>query len=101
MNILFEWDEAKNRGNQRKHGVSFELASEIFLDPHQVAFIERIVDGEERWQTLGVAAGVPLLMVAHTTREVLNDVKQLEIIRIISARPADLKEKRTYEIQNR
>ncbi len=32
----FEWDETKNRFNQAKHGVSFELAQHAFLDPKRV-----------------------------------------------------------------
>ena len=32
----FEWDDEKNRINQDKHGVSFELAQRAFLDPHRV-----------------------------------------------------------------
>ncbi|ABD08459.1 Protein of unknown function DUF497 [Rhodopseudomonas palustris HaA2] len=32
----FEWDDAKNRLNQTKHGVGFELAQRAFLDPHRV-----------------------------------------------------------------
>lgn len=32
----FEWDEAKDRANQAKHGVSFELAQYAFLDPKRV-----------------------------------------------------------------
>ncbi|MCF7855902.1 MAG: BrnT family toxin, partial [Candidatus Pacebacteria bacterium] len=33
MNELqFEWDEAKNRANKRKHGVTFEEAQTVFLD---------------------------------------------------------------------
>jgi uncharacterized DUF497 family protein len=28
----FEWDEKKNRINQKKHGVSFEEAEKVFLD---------------------------------------------------------------------
>ena len=50
--IRFEWDEAKNLANQRKHGVSFEDASEIFRDPLFVSLKDRIEDGEQRWQTL-------------------------------------------------
>jgi uncharacterized protein len=34
--IRLEWDEAKNVSNQRKHGVSFEAASEVFEDPLNV-----------------------------------------------------------------
>jgi hypothetical protein len=32
----FEWDNAKNLTNQRKHGVGFELAQRAFLDPDRV-----------------------------------------------------------------
>jgi uncharacterized DUF497 family protein len=46
--IRFEWDEAKNFSNQRKHGVSFEDASEIFSDPLFVSLKDRIEDGEQR-----------------------------------------------------
>ena len=28
----FEWDAAKDRANQAKHGVGFELAQQAFLD---------------------------------------------------------------------
>ena len=31
--VRFEWDEAKNIANQRKHGVSFEEARLVFDDP--------------------------------------------------------------------
>src|SRR5712692_2224432 len=30
--LRFEWDERKNKANQRKHGVSFEEAQTVFLD---------------------------------------------------------------------
>jgi len=32
----FEWDDAKDRVNQTKHGVSFVTAQRAFLDPHRV-----------------------------------------------------------------
>lgn len=51
--VLFEWDKAKNRSNQRKHSVSFDQASNVFRDPFHVSQLDRIVDGEERWQTFG------------------------------------------------
>jgi hypothetical protein len=34
MLMTFEWDEAKDRANQEKHGVSFEKAQGAFSDPH-------------------------------------------------------------------
>ena len=64
--IRFEWDEAKNLANQRKHGISFEQAIEVFDDPLNVQVLERIEDGEERWQTFGLIDNVLLLAVAPT-----------------------------------
>jgi len=66
--IRFEWDEAKNLPNQRKHGVSFEDASEVFRDPLFVSLKDRIENGEQRSQTFGKVGNRLLMMVAHTVR---------------------------------
>ncbi len=95
--LRFEWDEAKNLSNRRKHGVSFEEACAAFLDPLYVSVQDRIEDGEPRWQTLGLVEGVLLLIVAHTIREESDDGRTVDVIRIISARQATRKEKRRYE----
>ena len=58
---------------------------------------DRIENGEYRWQTLGVVDGYLLLLVAHAVRD---DVDGTEVIRIISARRAEPKERKRYE-QNR
>ncbi len=81
--IRFEWDEAKNLANQRKHGLSFEEAAQVFRDPSQVSLQDRIENGEERWQTFGMVQGVLLVMVAHTVRE---EDQTETVVRIISAR---------------
>lgn len=93
MKQSFEWDEVKNQKNQRKHGISFEVATLIFDDPLRIEQQERFVDGEERWQTIGMIHGVLLVLVAHTIR--LED--DTEIIRLISARDATKAEIRKYE----
>jgi len=65
----FEWDETKDRVNQRKHGVSFSLAQWAFFDPHRV-ILEDLShsDEENRYYCLGrVAEGV--LTVRFTYRE--------------------------------
>jgi uncharacterized DUF497 family protein len=36
LRSVFVWDEVKNKANQRKHGISFELAQLIFDDPHHL-----------------------------------------------------------------
>ncbi len=95
--IRFEWDEPKNLSNQRKHGLSFEEAAQVFRDPMQVSFQDRIENGEERWQTLGLVRGVLLLMAAHTLRE---EGQASTVVRIISARRATRQERRLYEDEN-
>jgi hypothetical protein len=91
--ILFDWDEAKAESNRRKHGVSFDLAAEVFDDPCAVAEQDRVEDGEPRWQTIGMVEGVVVLLVGHTVQEEESD----EIIRIITARKATRKERERYE----
>lgn len=89
----FVWDEKKNRLNRAKHGVSFEIARRVFDDPFHLSIQDRHVDGEERWQTLGLVGGVVVLLVAHTLGEEGGD----EVVRIISARKATRKERAHYE----
>jgi uncharacterized DUF497 family protein len=98
--IRFEWDEAKNLSNQRKHGVSFEKASAIFLDPFYVSVQDRIEDGELRWQAIGMVGDLLILTVAHAVREEKAGGTLVDVFRIISARPATRKERRRYEDEN-
>lgn len=98
--IRFEWDEAKNLSNRRKHGVSFEEASQVFCDPLYVSVQDRVEGGELRWQTLGLVEDLLLLTVAHTVREERDDGASVDVIRIISARRATRKERRRYEDEN-
>ena len=59
---------------------------------------DRIEGGEQRWQTLGMVGGYLVVLVAHT---VGDDEDGAEVIRIISARAADRKERKRYENQAR
>ncbi len=77
--------------------MSFETAIRAFADPFAFTEQDRIEGGEQRWQTLGMVEGYVLLLVAHTIHEEDEDGQSVEIIRIISARPADRKERRRYE----
>jgi uncharacterized DUF497 family protein len=86
--MWIEWDEAKDRTNQRKHHVAFEVAEQVFLDPFAFHRQDRIVESEERWQTIGEVQG-RILVVAHTWP---SD----EHIRIISARKATPQERSLY-----
>lgn len=101
MKICFVWDDVKNRSNQRKHdGIAFEAAAYVFRDPFRLTRQDRIEDGEERWQTIGVVHGVTVLLVAHTITENSDDGDTVETIRIISARRATPKERKQYEHEN-
>jgi hypothetical protein len=97
MTARFEWDPANAAINLRKHAISFDIAMRVFADPFALTEEVRIEGGEQRWQTLGIVEGYLLLLVAHTTRGDDEDGQPIEIIRIISARAADRKERRRYE----
>lgn len=92
-NLRFEWDPPKAARNKAKHKLSFELAKEVFFDPFVLTELDGYEHGEERWRTIG-AIGSALVLVIHTTRE--NEAGE-EVIRIISARRAEPKERRHYE----
>jgi uncharacterized DUF497 family protein len=83
------FDPEKAALNWKEHKVTFEAAALVFVDPLR---IERLDDsegntgGEERWQTLGKVDQV--LFVVYSERG--------EKTRLISARPADKAEKRSY-----
>jgi uncharacterized DUF497 family protein len=92
--VRFEWDRDKAESNYRKHGVLFESAAQVFADPHCLMVQDREVDGEERWQTVGMADAALLLFVAHTVED---DQDEDLSIRIISARKVTPEERRQYE----
>jgi uncharacterized protein len=89
--MRFEWDEAKALTNERKHGVSFEEARTVFGDT--CALHEH--DGphswdEERFIIIGMSEEHRVLCVVYVERVE-------ETFRLISARSATLRERRTYE----
>ena len=86
--MVFEWDEAKNQANIRKHGVSFETAQRIFRGPVLTRFDDRRDYGEVRHVSIGNVDNVAVVVVAHTDRD--------GRIRLISARPASRKERQAY-----
>src|SRR5207247_7722990 len=96
----YEWDEAKNRRNQRRHGgISFQLAALVFEDQFCLVDLDRTDEtGEQRWHAIGsasVESEVPIvLLVVHAYRERQHGE---EIIRIISARKADKRDVRRYQ----
>jgi len=92
--LKFEWSDEKNRLNIQKHNISFEEAKEVFLDPMQISKLDYRFDYfEERWITLGSTTKEKILVVAN----MFFDEDGKEIIRIISARVANQKERIFYE----
>ena len=92
--MKYEWDENKNKLNQQKHGISFEEAKEVFEDALQISKLDhRFNHFEERWITVGATSKHNVLVVANLF---FTDEGE-EIIRIISARKANKKERESYE----
>lgn len=87
--MKFEWDEAKNRANLRKHGFDLAQAEEMFRGFLLVRPDVREDYGEERWIGIGVTCG-RCAFVAFT--QILPDA-----LRIISLRKADREEREEYE----
>lgn len=90
--LRFEWDEAKNAENKRKHRVSFEEAKTAFYDDWGVLIEDEDEDEtEERFVLIGTSAALRVLVVSHCYRA------RDQVIRLISARRANRSERRAYE----
>lgn len=87
--MQFEWDEAKNTINIRKHGIDFADVTDMFNHPMLTLLDDREDYGEERWIGIGwmqQLVGVVVYLERHE-----------DTIRIISARKATKHEVRQYE----
>lgn len=96
MALRFEWDPRKSESNKRKHGIDFAVALSIFKDPLNKLEIEGNEHGEIRWRTIGEIDRV-IFIVSHTIREEEKEEGEIEVVRIISARPASRRERQEYE----
>jgi uncharacterized DUF497 family protein len=83
----FEWDTDKERANRKKHGIDFRTATKVFLDPYTIELDDLGTGEEVRINAIGLVDG-RVLFVTYTIRG--------DVIRIISARGAELHEKRKY-----
>jgi uncharacterized protein len=90
----FEWDEQKNRTNRKKHGVGFETAALVFDDPYALTQPDMAHQEEERFITLGSIGPGSILFVVHANYE---SAEKAEVVRIISARAATSRERKSYE----
>lgn len=86
----FEWNESKAKANLAKHGVSFDEAKTVFIDPFYIDFYDPDhSDEEERYIIIGQSQQHRLLVVSYTERR--------QRVRLISAREATRREKEAYE----
>ena len=112
--LIFEYDEEKNRKNIEKHGISFKTAARVFFDyDHIEMYDEEHSAEEDRYNTIGDASAAEstiignlcaegsqrndILFVVYTERElVAQNGRPIEITRLISARLATNFERGLY-----
>jgi uncharacterized DUF497 family protein len=88
--MQFEWDPQKAAANITKHGVPFDEAKSVFLDPLYVDFYDPAhSDSEHRYIIVGESDKGRLLMVSYTE---VN-----ESVRIISSRELTPTERKAYK----
>ena len=92
--MCFEWDEKKNILNIEKHGISFDEAVKVFLDPMDITLRSTVANHEIREITIGKTSfskmeSELILVVVHTHRD--------SNTRVISARRASRKERGIYD----
>jgi uncharacterized DUF497 family protein len=88
--VDLEWDAGKARRNARKHGITFEEATTVFLDPFELTVFDPDHSSQEdRYLSVGVSSSGRLLVVGYTERG--------GKIRIIFARLATMREQTDYE----
>jgi len=99
MELDFEWDPAKALLNAKNHGIAFEQAASVLLDPLALTvFDQEHSVAEERWFTIGQNSSGMLMVVVHTF-ETLTATRVR--VRLISARKPTTNERRTYEAEPR
>jgi len=91
---MFSWDVGKAQVNYEKHGVAFEEAATVFADPGGPDWEDlEHSRGEKRYKRLGRSVVGRILLIVYTARRTPHGK---ETIRIISARQASRKERKTY-----
>ena len=93
--MIYEWDAEKAATNEVRHGISFDEARTVFLDPLAETFDDPDHSADEdRFMTIGMSVQQRLLFVAHADRGE-------DRVRIISARVATRGEIHAYQERNR
>jgi uncharacterized DUF497 family protein len=90
-NKTFFWSDIKDRENLKKHGLSFNEAAPVFLDPYLIIRYDEAhsTEKETRWKGVGVIGNDLLLSI------IFSEGRENKI-RLISAREASKKEKEDY-----
>ena len=89
--LRFEWDDAKDRANRKKHGIAFAEAQTAFFDENALRFLDPDDSaGEDRFILLGMSSKLRVLVICHCFRD------RASVIRIVSAGKADKREAKSY-----
>jgi uncharacterized protein len=95
--VVFEWDKRKAERNKDKHGVDFDEAASCFLDPQVWMLHDLSHSGartsEDRYMAIARSDRDRILIIVFTLRK---DEDGKEKFRIISARRASKKERKSY-----
>jgi len=88
----YVWNNKKNELNKKKHGIGFEEATGVFDDPFSIEIYdeENSVD-EDRFRVTGTITGI-----VHGRFVTVSITYRDELIRIFSARDADMNEVEEY-----
>jgi len=86
--VRFVWDQDKADTNAQKHGVTFEEAASVFMDP--LALIVEDSRHPENARIIGESEAQRILLVVFVERDE-------DLLRLISARRATRHERRRYE----
>ena len=87
-NARFVWDDNKAAENFKKHGIRFETAMKVFADENKLIREDEEHSWEERYDVIGKVGKIIFVVCAF---------REDNIVRLISARLANNKERRRYE----
>lgn len=91
--MRFTWDPRKAASNREKHGVTFDEACTVFVDP--LALVTEDANHAERSLITGMSVASRILVTVFI--ETVVDGDGDDTIRIVSARLATKHERRRYE----
>ncbi len=89
---MLDWDDGDER-HIREHGVEPDECEEALLDPRRLAVAAHRVEGEQRGVALGATESGRILFVVFTRRG--------GAVRVVTARDADVRQKRRYRTGGR